>query len=175
MSTEPESHSLLGNLRRKLPEDCLEGEPLIGYMLSGSVDMTSQGSPSEREEIKRTPDQNKMVYSSGIGMNIEKNELEINGKKFVFGDKTFKALGLLFERINTYVPSEKLCVAVHEEGKDEDGNKIFSQAKCPIHPVSVHEEDEDWNKTFLQMKCPIEQMLGRLRRRTLPKTTLEVP
>jgi hypothetical protein len=44
----------------------------------------SQDFPSAREEIKRTPAQNKMVYSSGIGINIEKKELEIDGESFVF-------------------------------------------------------------------------------------------
>ena len=67
---------------------------------------------------------------------------------------------VLFEGINTYVSSDKLCAAVHED-EDEGWDAIFSQAKCPIHPVPVHEgKDEDWDKTFLQIKCPIRRILS---------------
>jgi hypothetical protein len=38
-------YSLLFNLRKKIPRDCLEGKMSIGYKLSDSADMTSQGSP----------------------------------------------------------------------------------------------------------------------------------
>jgi hypothetical protein len=99
-------YSLLGRLCKKLPEGCLK-KSSKGYMLSDSVmtsqdfnplaeeaanfqstsvvaSTSSQDFPSVREEIKRTPAQNKMVYSSGIGMNIEKNELEIDGESFIF-------------------------------------------------------------------------------------------
>ena len=60
-------HSLSATLRKKLPKGCLEGKPSKGYMLSDFVDMTSQNSP----KIKRTPAQNKMVYSSRIGMKYQ--------------------------------------------------------------------------------------------------------
>jgi DNA-binding response OmpR family regulator len=138
-------YSLLSNLRRKLPEDCLKGKTWIGYMLSASVmtsqdsdplaeeatnlddatlqptsavaSTSSQGFPSAREEIKCTPAQNEMVYSSGIGMNIKKKELEIDGESFIFRCKTFLFLKLLFERMNTYVSLDDLYVAAYGEDK----------------------------------------------------------
>jgi DNA-binding response OmpR family regulator len=109
-------YSLLTILREKLPKDCFEGDPSRGYMLSGSV-MTSQGSLSAREEIKRTPAQNKMVCFRKIGIDIEKKELEIDGKSFVFKSQEFKVLKLLFEKINTYVSSDDLYVVVSGEDK----------------------------------------------------------
>jgi hypothetical protein len=86
--------------------------------------------PSMREEIKRTPVQDKMVCSSGIGMNIEKKELEINGKIIAFRYQAFKALKLLFEKINTHVPTDDLYVAVYE-GKAGDWHKSsLQERKC---------------------------------------------
>ena len=102
----------------------------IGYTLSDSVDMTSQGFSSVREEIKRTPVQDKMVCSSKISINIEQKELEIDGKIIDFGDKTFKAVKLLFEGINTFVPTDDLYVAVYE-GKAGDWHKSsLQERKC---------------------------------------------
>jgi DNA-binding response OmpR family regulator len=152
-------YPLLTILRKKLPEGCFK-KSLKGYMLSGSV-MTSQDSdllaeeaakfqstsvvastssqdfPSVREEIKRTPAQNKMVYSSGIGMNIEKNELEIDGESFIFKSQNFMALKFLFERMNTYVLLDDLYVAVY--GEDEACQRLLCKKKCsyklfyPLH------------------------------------------
>ena len=51
--------------------------------------------------MKRTPAQNEMVYSSGIGLNIENKEPEIDGESFIFGHRTFVAVKLLFERMNS--------------------------------------------------------------------------
>jgi DNA-binding winged helix-turn-helix (wHTH) protein len=138
-------YSLLDNLRKKLPEDSLKGGMRVGYMLSDSVmtsqdsnplaeeatnlddailqptsavaSTSSQGFPSAREEMKRTPVQNKMVYFSGIGMNIEKNELEIDGESFIFKSQNFMVLKLLFERMNTYVSLYDLYVAAYGEDK----------------------------------------------------------
>jgi DNA-binding winged helix-turn-helix (wHTH) protein len=120
-------YSLIFSLRKKLPEDCFKSNPSTGYMLSDPV-MTSQSSPSAREEIKRTPVQDKMVYSSGIGMNIEKKKLEIDGESFVFGSQEFMALKLLFEKINTYVSTNDLCVAVYG-GKAGDWKKDSKEEK----------------------------------------------
>jgi DNA-binding winged helix-turn-helix (wHTH) protein len=130
-------YSLLGKLRRKIPVDCLEGKISMGYTLSGSVDMTSQGSPSMREEIKRTPVQDKMVCSSKISINIEKKELEIDGKIIAFGDKAFKAVKLLFEGINTFVPTDDLYVAVYE-GKAGDWKKDSMKEKNRFYLLFQH-------------------------------------
>ena len=121
-------YSLSANLRKKIPRDCLEGKMSIGYTLSDSADMTSQGFSSVREEIKRTPVQDKMVCSSKISINIEKKELEIDGKIIAFGDKAFKAVKLLFEGINTFVPTDDLYVAVYE-GKAGDWKKRSQKEK----------------------------------------------
>jgi DNA-binding response OmpR family regulator len=90
---------------------------------------SSQDFPSAREEIKRTPAQNKMVYSSGIGINIEKNELEIDGESFIFKSQKFMALKLLFERMNTYVLLDDLYVAVY--GEDESCQRLLCKKKRP--------------------------------------------
>jgi DNA-binding response OmpR family regulator len=58
-----------------------------------------------------------MVYSSGIGINIEKKELEIDGESFIFKSQKFMALKLLFERMNTYVSLYDLYVAAYGEDK----------------------------------------------------------
>jgi DNA-binding winged helix-turn-helix (wHTH) protein len=59
----------------KLPEDCLEGDSWIGYMLSASVDMSSQGSdPSAQKRMKHTDDSNsfKAFESEEGGCNLQK-------------------------------------------------------------------------------------------------------
>ena len=69
-----------------------------------------------------------MVYSSGIGINIEKKELEIDGESFVFKSQKFMALKLLFEKMNTYVSTNDLCVALYG-GEAGDWNKSPLQKK----------------------------------------------
>jgi hypothetical protein len=105
-------------------------------LLPSKISAPNDADSSEAQQVQRKDAD--IVYSSGISMNIEKKEFEINGESFIFGYQTFKALKVLFEGINTYVSSDKLCVAVHE-GKDGYGNKISLQAKCPIHRVAVCE------------------------------------
>ena len=68
-----------------------------------------------------------MVYSSGIGINIEKNELEIDGESFIFKSQNFMALKFLFERMNTYVSLDDLYVAAY--GEDESLSTAFMQKK----------------------------------------------
>jgi DNA-binding winged helix-turn-helix (wHTH) protein len=129
-------------------------------LLPSKISAPNDADSSEAQQVQRKDAD--IVYSSGISMNIEKKEFEINGESFIFGYQTFKALKVLFEGINTYVSSDKLCVAVYD-GKDGYGNKISLQAKCPIHRVAVCEEDEDWDKTSLRAKCPIDRLFYRLR------------
>jgi DNA-binding response OmpR family regulator len=96
-------YSLLGILRRKIPEDCFEGKASKGYMLS---DLSVQ---TVRKKIKRTND----ADSKKACMRLDGKRLNINGRIIGLGPKECVFVKLLFEKINTYVPIDDLYVAVY--------------------------------------------------------------
>jgi hypothetical protein len=97
-------YSLLGSLRRKLPKNWFEGNASKGYMLSDLSDL------SVRKKIKRTND----ADSKKACMRLDGKRLNINGRIIGLGPKESVFVKLLIEKINTYVPTDDLYVALYE-------------------------------------------------------------
>ena len=119
-------------------------------MLSGSVTSSQDSSPSLRKKIKRTNDddsseaqqaQSKTAYSKRACIDTDRKKLKINGRIISLTPKEIVFMKLLFEKRNTYVPTDDLYVALY-------GGKAG-----------------DWYKSSLQERIPFYSLLGNLRKK----------
>jgi hypothetical protein len=108
--------------------------------------MTSQGSdPLVRKKIKRNDDDSSEAQqaqsknadracSKRACMRLDGRKLEINGRIIRLGSKESVFVKLLFEKINTYVPTDDLYVAVYG-GKAGDWYKDSKEEKQCIYSL----------------------------------------
>ena len=108
---------------------------------------SSQGSDSSlRKKIKRNDAgsseaqqaQSKnadTAYFKRVCMRLDGRKLEINGKIIILGSKEIVFVKLLFEKINTYVPTDDLHVAIYG-GELGDWNKDISQKRTRFYSLA---------------------------------------